>query len=837
MSYEDGPNSDRMTPTSARDSHSLPPDALRWTCDPSELGFNSTAELSADAAIVGQARGLHALQFGLGIHQKGYNIFVSGPSGTGRSSYSRLEIERLAQSERVPPDWCYVRNFATADQPMAISLPAGEGRAFREHVADMISEVREGLRRAFAGEAYEQERAQVAKRYEQQLAELWEQLGAEAKARGLTLQRTPTGILMAPVDLQGRPIAQEVVDRLPEAERTRLQARIDELKEALADAQRKARTLEREGREALREFDMHAARNVIDGPVGRLKEQYKKHYKVVAFLDSAEQDMLSQLSDLRAAGDTEAAEQQRPELPFMRRDPYARYQVNLLVDHKDTKGAPVIVEANPTFYNLVGKAEYRAEFGALVTDFTMIKAGALHRANGGYLILQARDVLTSPYAYEGLKRSLRSREIRIEPLGEAAGILPAATLRPEPIPLDVKAVMIGTPDIYHLLYSLDEEFGKLFKIRADFDVVIDRTPESVKEYALAIAAICHRNAVCHFDPTGVAAVLEHSARLASSQDKLSTRFNEVVEIIYEAAAWARRDGSDVAARAHVLQAVEEKAYRSNLLEERIRELITKGIILVDTQGAVTGQINGLSVLQLGDYAFGQPSRITARAYVGGRGVVNIERESQMSGRIHSKGVFVLSSFLAGRFAQERPLSLSASLTFEQLYAEVDGDSASSTELYALLSELSGLPIDQGIAVTGSVNQRGEIQPIGGVNEKIEGFYYVCKAKGLTGRQGVMIPIQNVRDLMLRPEVVDAVREGRFRVWAVRTVDEGIEILTGAAAGEPDAGGHFPEGTVNGRVATRLAELARRYREFAPAGERPSGERAAEPPRESPPAPD
>ena len=362
-----------MTPTSARDSHSLSPDALRWTCDPSELGFKSTAELPADAPIVGQARGLHALQFGLGIRQQGYNIFVSGPPGTGRSSYSRLEIERRARGEPVPPDWCYVRSFATADQPVAISLPAGEGPAFREHVAEMVVEVREGLRRAFAGEVYEQERAQVAKRYEQQLAELWEQLGAEAKARGLALQRTPTGILMAPVDLQGRPIAQEVFDALPEAERTRLQARIDELREALADAQRKARTLEREGREALRQYDMQVARNVIDGPVGRLKEQYKEHPKVLAFLDSVEQDMLSQLSDLRAAGDTEAAEQQqRQELPFMRRDPYARYQVNLLVDHKDTKGAPVIVEANPIFYKLVGKAEYRAEFGALVTDCTRI---------------------------------------------------------------------------------------------------------------------------------------------------------------------------------------------------------------------------------------------------------------------------------------------------------------------------------------------------------------------------------------------------------------------------------------------------------------------------------
>jgi len=820
-----------MSPEAARNAQRLPPDALRWTCDPAELEFESTGELPKEAAIVGQARGVHALQFGLGIDQPGYNIFVSGPPGTGRSSYSRLEIERLAQTHPVPPDWCYVRNFDAGDQPIAISLPPGEGATFRGRLAEAIAEVRAGLRRAFASEAYERERAEVARRYEQQLGDVMQQLDTQAKSRGLTLQRTPTGIITIPVDLQGRPISQEVFQALPEAERERITSRMKALEESMAEAQRRARVVEREGREALRDFDAATARGVIDSPIAPLKEQYRDHPKVVAFLDAVERDMLAHLTELRAAGDEEAGEQPRPELPFPRRDPYVRYQVNLLVDHRETHGAPVIIETNPTYYNLIGKAEYRAEFGALVTDFTMIKPGALHRANGGYLILQARDVLTNPLAYDGLKRALRDRAIRIEPLGEASGLLPAATLRPDPIPLDVKVVLIGTPEVYHLLYAHDEEFEKLFKIRADFDVVIDRTPDALRDYARAIAAICHRTGACHFDASGVAAVLEHSARLASNQDKLSTRFNEVVEIIYEATAWARETHSELVSREHVRRAVEEKAYRSNLLEERIREWIAKGVILVDTEGAVTGQINGLSVLQLGDYTFGQPSRITARAYVGGRGVVNIERESQMSGRVHSKGVFVLSSFVASRFAQEHPLSLSASLTFEQLYSDVDGDSASSTELYALLSELAGLPIDQGIAVTGSVNQMGEIQPIGGVNEKIEGFYYTCKVKGMTGRQGVIIPHQNVRDLMLREEVVDAVREGRFHVWAVRTVDEGIEILTGTSAGRRDGEGHFPDDSVNGRVARRLADLARRFREFTPgAGPEPKPDPSKDPPR-------
>jgi len=794
-------------------------DALRWRCDPVELGFASTADLPADEQVIGQGRAVRALRFGLGIEQQGYNIFVSGPSGTGRSTYARAEVEGVARDRPVPSDWCYVRNFASAGEPIAISLPPGRGRAFRHDMEELIAEVREGVRRAFASEVYEKQRAEILKKYEQSIGEIWQALEEQARGKGLMLQRTPTGIVTVPADLQGHPVPEETFRQLPEQDRTRLTNSMRELGDLINEALRKVRTLEREGRDALRDLERKVAQYMIDAPIARLREQYAEFPKVVTFLGAAEQDMLEHVSEIATDRDEEAPGAPRLELPLPRRDPTARYQVNLLVDHSETKGAPVIVEGNPTYYNLIGKAEYRAEFGALVTDLTMIKPGALHRANGGYLILQARDVLTSPFAYEGLKRALRGREIRIEPLGDALGMLPTATQRPEPIPVDVKVVLIGTPDLYHLLYQLDEEFEKLFKIRADFDIVMDRTPETQHEYARGIAAICRKCGVCNFDASAVAGVIEYSARLAASQDKLSTRFNEVVEIVFEAAAWASQQGRALATREDVRRAIEEKALRSNLVEEKIREMISRGQLLIDTEGTVVGQINGLSVLQLGDYAFGQPSRITARAFVGGRGVVNIERETQMSGRIHSKGVFVLSSFLASRFAQEHPLSLSASVTFEQLYSDVDGDSASSTELYALLSELAGLPIEQGIATTGSVNQRGEMQPIGGVNEKIEGYYYVCKAKGLTGRQGVIIPHQNVRDLMLRDEVVAAVRDDRFHVWAVRNTDEGIEILTGTEAGAPDDAGVYPAGSVNGRVAARLAELARRYREFGNGEER------------------
>ncbi|HEV2440556.1 MAG TPA: ATP-binding protein [bacterium] len=799
----------------------LAPDALRLSCDAASLGFATTAELQSDGGprLVGQPRAVRALDFGLRVNQPGYNVFISGPPGTGRMTYARSAVDEIARGGRVPPDWCYVRNFTSPSQPIAILLPSGIGRKFQRDVRELLVEIREGLRQAFMSEAYERRRAEVVKGYEQRVGQIWEGLDAAARSKGLLLQRTPTGIATVPVDLQGKPIAEEVFNTLPEADRTKLQQRTTELGDAVTEALRQVRALEREGREALRDLERQTAQYMIDAPVARLREQYADHPRVIAFFDAAKQDMLDHLSEITQTGDEEGGAR-GVEMPGMpRRDPFARYQVNLLVDHAETKGAPVIIETNPTYYNLVGRAELRVEFGALVTDLSMIKPGALHLANGGFLLLHVRDVLTSPFAYEGLKRALRSGEIRIEPLGEAVGALPTATLRPDPIPLDLKILLVGTSYLYHLLYALDEDFEQLFKIRADFDVAVERTPETMREYARAIAAIARRCGVCEFDAGAVAEVIDHGARVAGEQDKLSTRFNEVTEIVFEAAAWAKQGGRDVATREDVRRAVEEKALRSNLIEEKIREAIASGQILVDTDGTVAGQINGLAVLQLGDYTFGQPSRITARVYVGSRGVVNIERETQMSGRIHSKGVFVLSSFFASRFAQEAPLSLSASLTFEQLYSDVDGDSASSTELYALLSELSRLPIDQGIATTGSVNQRGEIQPIGGVNEKIEGFYLTCKARGLTGRQGVIIPHQNVRNLMLRGEVVDAVRDHRFHVWAVRTIDEGIEILTGVAAGTPDAGGNYPEDSVNGKVKARLADLAQRLRQ---AGDRRDG---------------
>lgn len=796
-----------------RARHRLRPEQLRWTCDPASLSFETTADLRGDEVIVGQDRAVRALDLGLSVAQPGYNIYIAGPVGTGRTTYARQKIQNAAATRPVPPDWCYLYDFQQPDQPIAVSLPPGQGAQFRRGVEQLLDELKEGIRKLFASERFETRRSELLQSFETQISEIWQGLETQARQLGFLLQRTPTGIVTVPVGPSGEAIAQELFAMLPEAQRDEIQKHGRELQERVADALRRVRSLEREARDAVRDLEQQAVRSTAGDPVRRLQETYGGSPRIVEWLSQMLADIVEHLDDFK--------ETEEPQVPFplpmfaRRGDRLQRYQVNLLVDHSHTQGAPVIIESNPTFYNLLGKVEYRGEFGALVTDFTMIKPGAMQRANGGFLILQVKDVLLNPFTWEGLKRALKSREARIENIGDQFGAIPTATLRPEPIPLDVKVVLIGTPLLFQLLYVYDEDFRKLFKVKADFDIEVDRTPDTMARYAGAIGALGNRHGLRPFDRTAVARVLEHSARLADHQEHLSTRFNDVAEIVFEADSWAAQAGRSVVTAADVVTAIHEKIYRSNRIEEKLRDLIHRGQLLVDVEGAKPGQVNGLSVLQLGDYAFGHPSRITARTFVGGRGVVNIERETEMSGRIHSKGVAILGAYLGGKYAQDRPLSLNASLTFEQTYSEVEGDSASSTELYALLSELAGAPVEQGIAVTGSVNQKGEIQPIGGVNEKVEGYYQVCKVVGLTGTQGVMIPAQNLANLMLREEVVDAVRAGTFHVYAVRTIDEGLEVLTALPAGQAAEDGTYPEGTLNHRISQRLTSLAERLRRFTP----------------------
>lgn len=803
-----------MSPSDLRERHRLAPEQLRWVCDPAGFSFDTTAELHADEVIVGQDRAVQALDLGLSMTQPGYHVFISGPVGTGRTTYAKKKVQAASAARLTSPDWCYVYNFQQPDQPIAVSLPPGTGAQFRKDMDELVTELQDLIRKLFSSERFEERKAELLAEFERRISEIWTQLEAQARELGFVLQRQPTGISTVPVGPSGEPLTPDQFGALSDAQREDISKRGRQLQEGVGDALRKVRAIEREARDALRELERRAVRSTVADPITRLKERYADHSKVVQHLDHLLADVIEHLDDFKEGEEPPALPLPFPQIA-RRQDPFLRYRVNLLVDNGHLRGAPMIVEANPTYYNLLGKVEYRGEFGALVTDFTMIKPGALQQANGGFVMLQVRDVLTSPFAWEALKRALKSGEARIENIGEQMGLIPTATLRPEPIPLTVKVILIGTALLYHLLYALDDDFRKLFKIKADFDTEVNRTDDTTTQYAAAIGAVCNRERLRPFDRGAVAAILEYSARLADHQQKFSTRFSEVTQIVYEASAWAERMGQATVTADEVRTAVEQKVYRSNRLEEKIQELVKQGQLLLSLDGGQSGQVNGLSVLQLGDYSFGHPSRITARTYVGSRGVVNIERETDLSGKVHSKGVFILASYLGGKYAQGRPLSLNASLTFEQTYSEVEGDSASSTELYALLSDLAGAPIEQSIAVTGSVNQKGEIQPIGGVNEKIEGYYAVCKLVGLSGRQGVMIPIQNALNLMLKEEVVEAVRRGDFHVWAVRTVDEGLEVLTGLEAGEAAGDGTFPDGTVNQRVSARLNELADRLRRYGP----------------------
>lgn len=812
MSETHGKPSDLVRVDRMKSVNRLRPEELKRTCPPDLFDFPSTKDLCPLETIIGQERAVKAMEFGLKMKHPGYNIFITGLVGTGRNTYARAKVQEVASEEPVPNDWCYVHNFQQPDQPVAIDLPAGTGLEFRKDMEELIEDIKVEIKKAFESEHYEKRKNEVVEKYEQQIARKWVELEEKAKAFGFTVQRTPTGIFTLPITEEGQPMGQEEFRGLSEEQREQLAQHGRELQTEISETVKHVQNLEKDAKDNLKRLEKEIALYAVGHLIEALKEKYATNPRIFQYLENVKQDVVENLDDFR----TEKGEES-PFQAFTRgkqQDTFTRYRVNLLVDNSQTKGAPVIVEPNPTYYNLFGKVEHRGEFGTFVTDFTMIKPGAIHLANGGYLIVQAKELLSNYFSWEALKRTLKSGKLRIENVGDLIGLIPTTTLRPEPIPVNIKVVVIGNPILYHLLHAYDEDFRKFFKIKADFDIEMDWSEKHVNDYACFISSICHRNNLRHFDPSAVAKIVEYSLRLSENQDKLSTRFNEVAEVIYEASAWAEHDESELVSARHVERALEEKIYRSNRVEEKIRELISKGTIMIDVDGIKTGQVNGIALLNLGDYTFGKPSRITARTYLGEKGIVNIERESQMSGRIHNKGVLILGAYLGGKYAQDKPLSLSASICFEQLYEEVEGDSASSTELYAILSELSNIPIDQSIAVTGSVNQKGEIQPIGGVNEKIEGFYCVCKAIGLTGRQGVMIPRKNLKNLMLKEEVIDAVRKGLFHLYAVETVDEGIEILTGVAAGVPDEEGKYPEGTVNHLVNEKLREMAESIRRFA-----------------------
>lgn len=797
------------------------------------LNFQRTDELPELTEIIGQERATRAIEFGIDIPAYGYNVYAMGPAGAGKTSIIMRYLERKAASRDLPCDWGYVNNFTNPQSPEALRLPPGGGRAFQDKVDELLNSLTEALPRAFASEQYEEHQQKLTRELEERRKAESRRMEAYAAERGFAIVQTPMGLMLAPL-VEGKVLTREQYMELPEERRQALETQEPEVQEELQATLRRLRDLEQEAKDRMRNLDQEVAAAVVAPFFQPLLEEYQAWPEAVAFLQAARGDIVERIGRIRAALAGEGASEETAGTPAWLQapagSPFDRYRVNVIVDRSGQQGAPVVLETNPTYYNLIGRVEYRAQFGTLVTDFRMIRGGALHHANGGYLVIDARTLLRQPLAWEALKRSLHHKEVRIEDPGQQLGLIATTTLTPEPIPLEVKVVLIGDAETYYLLYALDEQFQKLFKVRADFAVDMEWSRENVEKIARFIRTRCEEEGLPHFDASAVARVVEYSARLVEDQHKLTTRFAHVSDIICEAAYWALEAGHDPVTAEDVQKAIDERVYRANQIEERLREEIIKGTIMVDTTGAVVGQVNGLSVMELGDYQFGHPSRITARTYLGQQGVINIEREARLSGRIHDKGMLILAGYLGGKYAQDVPLSLSASVAFEQSYAGVEGDSASVAEACALLSSLSDLPIKQSIAVTGSINQKGEVQAIGGATHKIEGFFELCRAAagGLTGEHGVIIPEANVRHLMLRDEVIAAVEQGLFHVYPVRTVDEAISILTGVEAGERDEAGNYPKDSVNGRVQARLRELAERLKAFGrEAGEKEEAEKVEE----------
>ena len=799
----------------SKDTAELGPDLLRRRTDPSALPFETTADVNPLEEIIGQERAVRAIRFGLDIPSPGYNVFVAGISGTGKSSVVRRFLAKLSADEPVPDDVFYVHSFEDPDSPRVRFLPAGMGHQLRDDMAELIEELQEQVPKAFEGKEYEEQRRQTAERHQEHKQELLEKLDDVARERSFELKSTPMGFRTIPIR-EGKPLTQDEYEGMEEADRTDLDDRMEALEKEVRGVMAEVKVVDQAMKEELRDLNQQVAMNVLGTLMLDLKKKYRDFTQISDYLQEVQRDIVDNIEHFR---ERDEPVMPIPGLRLSRQEPdLSRYEVNVVVDNSHTEGAPVVFESNPTFANLVGRIERRAQFGALLTDFTMIRAGSLAKANGGYLVLNVEDVLRNPFVYEALKRAIRDREVRIEDLQERYGLFATQTLRPEAIPLKAKVILLGNPIWYQLLFAYDEDFAKIFKVKADFDNQTDRVEERVLQLAAFIARFVEEETLPHFDKTAVAAIVDHASRLVEDQEKLSLRFSELTDLMREAAYWARHEGAETVSGKHVEKAVEEQEFRASLVSDRVQELMEREVLLVDTDGEEVGQINGLAVHILGDYAFGRPSKITATVHLGRSGIVNIERRARLSHSTHDKGVLILAGFLGERFAQERPMSLSATLTFEQSYGEIAGDSASSTELYCILSALSEVPLKQGIAVTGSVNQKGDVQAIGGVNHKIEGFFDICQRRGLTGEQGVMIPRANVQHLMIRQDIVDAVGAGKFHVWAVGHVDEGIELLTGVPAGEKDDENNWSAGSINDLVDKRLEDLGRKLRDWGKVAE-------------------
>jgi predicted ATP-dependent protease len=794
-------------------------DKLRWNCDPKIFDFECTKDLAPLQEFVGQERATRAVEFGINMANMGYNIFVAGLTGTGKTSMVKAYIERIIKDQEARgetfqlDDWCYLYNFKEPDSPQIVSLPQGKGKVFREEMTALLDKIRQRLGQAFSSEEYKGQRQKIGEEVQAEQQKLFEEISGEARRQGFIFQMTPSGPALIPMK-EDRPMQEQEYLALDEDTRKQLESKQAELLKKLKSNFETATAIQTKATERLKKLDKEIGEYTVSGSFGSLFEQYSDWPKITQYLAELKSYVLDNLEFFKG---TEEPVHPMLGVPLSQavggRNPFLPFHVNVFVDNGEAKGSPVIVESNPNFGNMFGKIERRFLFGGYLSDHTMLKAGALSKANGGYVLISINDVLMNPGVWPALKRAIKNKEVRIEDPFEQFGLIAPQGLRPEPMPIRVKVILTGDAVLYQMLSLYDEDFWEIFKVKADFDSEIENTKDNMMAYAAFLSGCCDECEAKHFDPSGVAKVIEYSARMVADQERLSSRFAQIKDWIEEANYWALRDNAKFISASHVQKAMDERLFRHNLIDERIRDLINRGTIMIDAEGEVVGQVNGLSVYSLGDISFGKPSRITAKTFLGRGGVINIERESQLSGPIHSKGVMILSGYLGWKYAQDKPLSLSASLCFEQSYEGVEGDSASSAELYGILSSLSETPIKQNIAVTGSVNQKGEIQPIGGVNQKIEGFFKICQARGLSGDQGVLIPYQNLRNLMLREEVVEAVRQGQFHIYSARTIDEGIEVLTGVSAGKKRKDGNYPKSTINYLVDKRLREMAQRLKNF------------------------
>ena len=783
----------------------ISPDKLKKTKSPATWKISTTNDIHLAKSrkpepLIGQQRAFEAMEFGLRVGERGYNIFVVGQPGSGRTSYVLERLQSIGENLPTPDDWLYLYNFAKPSEPLAVSVSAGKGKKLSDDLDELLQDLKTVISRAFEQSQYEETKTRHIKEFQEKAGAIMDKLKARAEREHFSLKRTPQGFVNIPLvkdkDEEGKPIVRELkpeeYEALDAAKQKKYQAKSEKISQRTLSGMREIRDMEKALKDTLSKLDAEMCRTAISPIMEELRGKYSENEALQKWFDAMTDDIIENFGAFVTAARDENAEVD-----------FTRYQANLFVSNDPSKGAPVIWETSPTYYNLSGRVEYESHQGYLYTDFRRILAGAFHKANGGFLVLDAEKVLMNFMAWEAIKRILRTGEASIENLGEQYGALPVASLRPSAIPMNIKIIMTGTPYIYELLQYYDAEFGKIFKVKASFDYDMPRTAENERKMARYIAEYVKRRNLKPFDASALSEIVEWSGREAEDQNLLSVDTGRLRELLTEASAWAN---SETVTRADVIRAVEHRNYRLGLYREKLTRAFKDGVIRVDTEGSEVGQINGLSVIDLGDYRFGHPSRITANVFMGQEGVVNIEREVKMTGPIHNKGLMILSSYLGRKYAQDMPLSLSAHITFEQNYSGIEGDSASSTELYCILSALSGLPLKQGIAVTGSVDQFGNVQPIGGVNEKIEGFYEYCKIAGLTGEQGVMIPASNLRHLMLSDEVIGAVKEGKFSVWAVNDIDEGLEILTGTSAGKPRKDGSYNDKTVHGLVKSRLKKM-------------------------------